>query len=300
MGTRVLVETWHINDHHAFSCNEKVMSNMHRIDALMSAYKPESEISQVNNKAHRFPVTVSEELFKLLTRSVEFSELSDGAFDITYASVGHQYDYRQHEKPADEEILEYLDKVNYRNLKLDRNTISFANKGMRIDLGGIAKGYAVDQGIEILKACGIKHAIVSAGGDSRILGDKKGRAWMIGIQHPRQKGKLALTIPLSDSAISTSGDYERFFIVNNERIHHIIDPDTGKSANKSWSASVIGPEATATDALSTTVFILGTKKGLALINRLDDFDAIIIDASGTVHYSSGLMDPDNNQAGKNP
>jgi len=193
-------------------------------------------------------------------------------------------------------INKSLDAVDYHHLKLEDHSVRFSRPGMRIDLGGIAKGHAVDQGIEILKSCGIQHAIVTAGGDSRILGDRRGREWMMGIRHPRQKDQLALSIPLSDVAISTSGDYERFFLTDNGRIHHIINPDTGKSAKRSWSASVIGPDATTTDALSTTVFILGAEKGLDLINSLQDIDAIIIDSNGVVHYSSGLLDPD--QAGK--
>ena len=162
---------------------------------------------------------------------------------------------------------------------------------MSIDLGGIAKGYAVDRAIHILQKCGIQQALVSAGGDSKILGDKQGRPWMIGIQHPRKKQAVALSIPLTDTAISTSGDYERFFLSNDERIHHIINPQTGKSAKQSWSATVIGPDAITTDALSTTIFILGAEKGLKLINSLDNIDAIIIDSSGVVHYSSGLENP---------
>jgi thiamine biosynthesis lipoprotein len=279
----------------ASQCNRDVFTNTHRIDALMSVYKPDSEISRVNAQAANEPLKISKELFDLIQRANVFSGLSHGAFDITYASVGYKYDYRKKQQPSQQQINQLLDTVNYRNLILKDQTIWFARPGMRIDLGGIAKGHAVDQGIQILKHCGIKHAIVTAGGDSRILGDKKGREWMIGIQHPRQKNKNALIIPLSNTAISTSGDYERYFFTDKERVHHIINPRTGKSANKSWSASVIGPDATTTDALSTTVFILGAEKGMELVNSLPDIDAIIIDDMGVVHYSSGLINPD--QAG---
>jgi thiamine biosynthesis lipoprotein len=266
---------------------------MRRIDNLMSPYKPDSEVSRINQHAALAPVKVSEELFQLIQRANEFSKLSEGAFDITFASIGYRYDYRQHKKPSDQQIRDALsqDLIDYRNLILKNDSVQFAREGMKIDLGGIAKGYAVDQGINILKGCGIQHAIVTAGGDSRILGDRMGRNWMMGIQHPRQQAKIALTIPLSNTAISTSGDYERFFLEKNERIHHIINVKTGKSAKHSWSASVIGPEATATDALSTTVFILGAQRGLQLINSLDDYDAIVIDSKGVVHYSSGLQEP---------
>ena len=167
-----------------------------------------------------------------------------------------------------------------------------AMKTPKIDLGGIAKGYAVDNGIKILQTCGIQNALVSAGGDSRILGDKKGRPWVMGVRHPRDKNKVVVSIPLSDSAISTSGDYERYFIEGDKRYHHIIKPSTGQSADLTWSASVLANNAVTSDALSTTLFVLGTEKALELINTLDDIEAIVIDTKGKMFYSSGLMPPE--------
>lgn len=292
MGTRVTVEMWSENPQQSTSCTEQVFSEMHRIDALMSPYIATSEVAKINQFAAQKPVSVSKELIQLIKKSLYFSALSAGAFDITFASIGFQYDYRQQKKPDDETIRQQLDSINYQNLQISQNTLKFKHAGMSIDLGGIAKGYAVDNAIQILKQCGIQQAMVSAGGDSRILGDKRGRPWMIGIQHPRKQDAIALSIPLNDSAISTSGDYERYFLSNNERIHHIINPATGKSAHKSWSVTIIGADATTTDALSTTVFILGTKKGLKLINSLENIDAIIIDSHGIVHYSTGLETPE--------
>lgn len=291
MGTRVNVELWSESQTTANSCSDRVFKEMHRVDALMSPYKATSELSVINQKASSNAVPVSAELFNLIQQSIHYSDLSAGAFDITFASIGHQYDYRLQVKPDLHTISQQLDTINYKNLILKDQTVQFAKPGMSIDLGGIAKGYAVDQAITILQQCGIQLALVSAGGDSRIIGDKRGRPWMIGIQHPRKKQAVALSIPLTDTAISTSGDYERFFISNNDRIHHIINPQTGTSATQSWSATVIGPDATSTDALSTTVFILGAEKGLKLINTMDDMDAIIIDPKGVVHYSSGLENP---------
>lgn len=292
MGTRISVEVWHQNTSRASRCSTEVFTEMHRIDALMSPYKKNSAISAINRDAAIRPVAVADELYDLIEKSIEFSKLSEGAFDITFASIGHRYDYRKKQQPSDQDIQQELHTVNYKNLILENKTIGFAKAGMRIDLGGIAKGHAVDNAINILKKCGIQQAIVSAGGDSRILGNKRGRPWMMGIQHPRDKKDIALALPLSNTAISTSGDYERYFLTDDERIHHIINPKTGKSANNTWSASVIGPDATSTDALSTTVFILGSEKGLKLINSLDDMDAIIIDSNGVVHYSSGLENPE--------
>jgi FAD:protein FMN transferase len=292
MGTRISLEIDSNNQEHAQTCANQVFSEFNRIEQLMSPYIAESEISQINNKAVDQAVRVSPELFNLLKTSIKFSKISDGAFDISFASIGYQYDYRKHIQPDERHIKQALPSVNYRNIKLVNNTVRFTHPGMRIDLGGIAKGYSVDRAIELLQNCGITSGIVTAGGDSRIMGDKNGRPWIIGIQHPRNKDAYALRIPLSNTAISTSGDYERYFLTNEERIHHIINPRTGRSAKKSWSASVIGPDATTTDALSTTLFVLGAEKGIQLIEKMQNLDAIIIDASGKVHYSSGLVSPD--------
>jgi thiamine biosynthesis lipoprotein len=181
--------------------------------------------------------------------------------------------------------------VNYRHVLLDpgNQTVRFSQKGVRIDLGGIAKGYAVDRGVEILKARGFTHAYVGAGGDSRIVGDRFGKPWMVGIRDPSKgPGSVITSIPLVDAAISTSGDYERFFDEGGVRYHHIIDPRTGHSASKVRSATVIGPYATRTDGLSKTAFVLGPERALAIYNRIDDIDAVIVKLDGTVVYSKGL------------
>ncbi len=291
MGTRVAVELWHEkgDEQKAGLCAGRVFDEMRRIDALMSPFKPDSEVSAINRDAAIEPVTVSPELYALIQRALEFSKLSNGVFDISFASIGYRYDYRRGIRPDDRQIRASLDNIDYRQIQLQDGRIRFLRPGMRIDLGGIAKGYAVDRSIELLKQCGIRNALVSAGGDSRLLGDRHGRPWIIGIRHPRREGAVALRLPLDNSAISTSGDYERFFLSNGERVHHIINPSTGKSARKSWSSTVIGPDATTTDALSTTLFILGAEAGMKLIDQLDGLDAIIIDARGKIHYSSGLM-----------
>ena len=158
MGTAVRVELWHDNAAAARDAMSAVMDEMHRIDASMSPYKPESELSRINREAAQKPVVISKEMFDLITRSIEFSKLSDGAFDITFSSVGYLYDYRAHVKPTDEQIAKTLPGINYRHLQLDAEarTIHFARSGVRIDLGGIAKGYAVDNCIAILKGRGIR------------------------------------------------------------------------------------------------------------------------------------------------
>src|SRR5690606_3714579 len=255
--------------------------------------KPTSEVSRVNAEAAARPVPISQELFDLLATSIEFSKVTRGAFDITYASVGYMYDYREHVRPNEDEIAKALPGVNYRHLILDPKArpTKFARDGVRIDLGGIGKGYAVDRGIAILQARGIHHALVTAGGDSRIIGDRFGNPWVVGIRHPDRKNEVIARIPLEDAAISTSGDYERYFDENGVRYHHILDPKTGHSASKVRSATIIGPTATRTDGLSKTAFILGPEKAIEIYNELEDVDAILVTPDGRVLYTEGLEAP---------
>jgi thiamine biosynthesis lipoprotein len=169
--------------------------------------------------------------------------------------------------------------------------VRFEHQGMRIDLGGIGKGYAVDRCIDILKARGITHAVVTAGGDTRIIGDHMGRPWLVAIRHPDDPHKVVTRIPLSDTAMSTSGDYERYFDENGVRYHHIIDPHTGHSASKVRSATILAPTATETDGMSKTAFVLGPEKTLEIINRMPEYDAVFVTPEGCVLYSNGLRPP---------
>jgi thiamine biosynthesis lipoprotein len=291
MGTAIRVELWAEDKAAGEAAIAAVMAEMHRIDREMSPYKPESELSRINREAADRPVPISAEMFDILSRSIEFSKLSGGAFDITFSSVGYLYDYRRHIKPTEEEIERALPGINYRHILLDakRRTVKFARPGVRIDLGGIGKGYAVDNSIVLLRKRGITRAIVTAGGDSRVLGDRGGRPWMVGIRDPRRKDGMVAVIPLVNSAISTSGDYERYFEADGVRYHHILNPKTGRSATGVRSVSVIGPDATTTDGLTKPVFILGPEKGLKLIESIPGVDAVIIDADGRMFYSSGLQ-----------
>ncbi len=291
MGTRVGVELWHKDTLLAKKAIASVKKEMQRIDQTMSPFIESSEVSKINRNAAKRPIKISSELFALIQQAQNISRQSNGVFDITFASVGYLYDYRKHQHPDDKQIKKKLKYINYRNIKLTPETseIFFLQKGVRIDLGGIAKGYAVDRSINILKEYGIQHALVSAGGDSRLLGDKNGKPWITGIRHPRDKKKYVAILPLENTAISTSGDYERFFIEDDVRYHHIIQPKTGRSANKNQSVTILGPSATRTDALSTTLFIMETKAALKLINTLPDYEAIIIDKAAALHFSSGLQ-----------
>ncbi|MGQ0835816.1 MAG: FAD:protein FMN transferase [Gammaproteobacteria bacterium] len=293
MGTRCVVELWSEDRARGDAAIEAVFAEFRRIDALMSTYKPESELSRVNARAAQEPVKISRELYDLLAVSIEYSQLTRGAFDITYASVGYLYDYRKHVRPDDAAIAAALPGIDYRHLKLlpEGPAVRFDRAGVRIDLGGIAKGYAVDRGIEALRAAGIERAMVNAGGDTRIIGDRFGRPWIAGIRHPDDEHKVVLRMPITDAAMSTSGDYERFFDEGGVRYHHILDPKTGKSASKVRSVTVIGPTATRTDALTKSIFIMGAEEGIAFINGIEDVDAVVVKPDGKVLYSRGLEAP---------
>lgn len=293
MGTRIAVELWAKTPAEGDAAIDAVMQEMQRVDILMSHYKPESQLSRINARGGAGPVKVDRELFDLIALSLEYSRLTDGAFDITYASVGYLYDYRKHVRPDEAQIEAHLAAVDWRSLELDpaQSTVRFARPGMRIDLGGFAKGYAVDRSIALLEARGIEHASVSAGGDTRILGDRFGRPWIVGIRHPDDPDRVILRIPLEDAALSTSGDYERYFDADGVRYHHIIDPRTGHSASKVRSATIIAATATETDGLSKTAFVLGPQEALEIIARIPGVDAVFVGPDGKVYYSAGLEPP---------
>lgn len=293
MGTRIVVELWAGNRDEGNAAIEAVLTEMRRVDTDMSTYKPTSEVSIVNAQAAAKPIRISQELFELLTDALEYSRITDGAFDITYASVGYLYDFRGHVRPTQTQIDKALPGINYRHVLLDpkARTVKFSQAGVRIDLGGIGKGHAVDQGIRVLQSRGIAHALVTAGGDSRIIGDRFGKPWIVGIRHPDREAEVIARIPLEDAAISTSGDYERYFDEDGVRYHHIIDPNTGKPASKVRSATIIGPTATRTDGLSKTAFVLGAQRAIEIYNRIEGIDAIVVTPQGQVLYTRGLEAP---------
>ena len=295
MTTAIEMEFWTEDPAVASEAGDAVLALFDRIDRQMSRYREDSELSRVNREAANGPVEVSDSLFTVLQQALRISELSHGAFDISFGSIGYLYDFRARQQPSDEELAEGLAKVNYRSVVLDpsANSVRFLDEGVRLDLGGIAKGYTVDRGIDILKSFGVRHARLSAGGDLRLLGDKRGKPWIVGIRDPRSESRNAMVLPLTNVAVSTSGDYERFFFDdNNERVHHILSPATGKPAKGVQSVTILGDDSITTDGLSTAVFVLGAAKGLEMVNRLKGIDAVIIDEQRQVHYSDGLMPPE--------
>lgn len=294
MGTRVSVELWHEDEATGSALVERVLDEYRRIDAAMSTYREDSEISRVNREAAVGAVDVGAELLDLIQASLELSRASGGAFDISYESVGYLYDFRARRRPDADAIAAAIGAVDHTQILVDDSagTVRFGRPGMRINLGGIAKGHAVEQGARILREAGIEHALLNAGGDSRAMGDRRGQPWIIGVRHPRLENEVVTRLALVDEAISTSGDYERFFEEDGRRYHHILNPATGEPTETLLSATVIGADATLTDGLATTVFVLGAEAGLALIERYPGYEAIVVEPRGRLLYSSGLVAPE--------
>ncbi|TAL22740.1 MAG: FAD:protein FMN transferase [Nitrospirae bacterium] len=272
---------------------DRAFSEIEKIDGLLNFFSDKSEISKINKNAAVKAVKVSPETFEVIEKAIHASEKTNGAFDITIGPVISLWDFHKKIMPVDKAIKERLSLINYKNIKLDRKLHAvFLNKqGMLIDPGGIAKGYAADRAVEVMKKSGIKSGLVSIAGDIKAFGLRPdGKPWKIGIRNPRQKNKddeIMATVDLSDMAISTSGDYERYFIADGKRYHHILNPKTGYPADGIMSVSVIAKEGAITDPFSTGIFILGPGKGIKLLEEMG-IDGIIVDKDGKIHTTSKL------------
>jgi len=264
--------------HHAI---DQAYSELNRIDALMSEWKADSPISQVNAAAGNHPVEVPEELRAIIERSNRYSQVSEGAFDITWHGMSKIWHFDETFTPPTEiAVREAQRLVNYREIRIEGNRIFLPKAGMSIGLGGIAKGYAVDQASKVLARAGFRDSLVDGGGDILVSGTRNGMPWQLGIQDPRQpRGTLLEKVGLSNNALVTSGDYERFRIVNGVRYHHIIDARTGWPASAASSVSVISTTAEQGVVLAKIIFIFGPEKGLA-IARAAGVEALLIDPDG--------------------
>lgn len=272
---------------------EAAFSEIADIAKLSDFFSPESEISMINRKSGISGVTVSPDLLEMLSSALYVSENTGGAFDITIGPVMSLYDFHRNIKPDDREIRRNLHFVNYRNLSVDRkkSAVFLKEKGMLVDAGGITKGYTADKAVEILKQQGIHAGLVAVAGDIKAFGLKPdGKPWTIGIRNPapgNSEDDIIATIGLTDMAISTSGDYERFFILDGKKYHHLIDPKTGYPASGCRSVSVIAKNGVFTDSFATGVFILGPEKGMKVLEKMG-FEGIIIDRKGKAHITPGI------------
>jgi thiamine biosynthesis lipoprotein len=269
-----------------------------RIDWLMSHYRQKSEVSQITRNAGERETAVSPETLEVIERALYFSRLSGGAFDITIGPVFRLWNFREAKIPEEKRLRENLKKVDYRKIRVDRakSSVYLESRGMELDLGAIAKGYAVDRASIILRKEGVENFLVAAGGDLTVSGVKeKGVPWTIGIRHPRLPSELIAKLRPAQAAVSTSGDYEKFFFQGGERYHHILTPSTGLPARECQGVTIMAPSAMDADALATSVFVLGPKEGFALLERLPDVHAVIVDRRGSVllspRWPAGILLP---------
>ncbi len=251
------------------------------IESLMSPYNSESDVAHINLNAAKHPVRVSNETFGVIEHALAISRLADGAFDITFAPVGKLWrlDPKNAHIPTDEEIRAKLLLVNFRNISLEEKskTVAFRKAGMEIGLGGIAKGTAVDMAARAIRKCGFPDAIVNVGGDLYAMGlSAERKPWRVGILDPRKTSEFVTTLEVSNRAVVTSGDYERMVVVDGKRYHHIMDPRTGRPAEKCASVTVVAGDTETADALATAIFVLGPKAGLKLARKIPDTEALII------------------------
>ncbi len=294
MGTVVEVTVAHHSEVLARAAINAAMEELRRADDLMSSSRTESVVSRINREGSSGKVSVGEEVFQLLQDSVNISRASNGAFDITILPVVDLWRFDQGGVlPEITKIAQELANVGYEKLILDdyATSVGFATEGMGLDLGAIAKGWAVDRAMERIVAHGVRNAIVDAGGDLRIIGARPGKDfWRIGVQHPREPGSLLVTFELRNTAIVTSGDYERFFMTGGVRYHHILDPATGQPARGSQSVTVLAPTATEADACATAAFVLGPEKGLAFLRTRPGVRGFIVSADGALHWSDDALE----------
>lgn len=274
---------------------EKTFAEIRRFGDLINFYSDKSELAGINANAGIHAVKVSSDTLDVIEKAVSAAEKSGGAFDPTVGPLDRLWDFLNKKKPTENEIMLSLPLVNYRDILIDRtaSTVFLRRKAMMLDLGGIAKGYAADLAVESLKKEDIQSGLVAIAGDIRTFGLKPDHsAWTIGIKNPRQTGdkdELIAKIRLGNRAISTSGDYERYFIADDRRYHHLLDPKTGMPAYGCRSVSIITDKAVNTDAFSTAVFILGPERGIKLVKEMG-MDAMIIDSSGKIYLTDAIKE----------
>ncbi|WP_034230174.1 FAD:protein FMN transferase [Aquimarina pacifica] len=272
---------------------QSAIKEIKRIEKLISSWDSDSQTSLINANAGVKPVHVEKELFDLIDRALQISRLTDGAFDISYASMDKiwTFDRAMDSKPSREEIKASVSKVGYKNILLDKNnnTVFLREKGMKIGFGGIGKGYAADKAKKKLMDIGVQAGIINASGDMNTWGKQpNGNAWKVAITNPLKKENAFALLPVSDKAVVTSGNYEKYVVFDGKRYSHIIDPRTGYPSHGIISVTVFAVKAEIADALATSVFVMGVEAGLDRINQLTGIECIIIDDEGGIHTSDHI------------
>jgi len=277
----------------ALNAVQQAHKEIDRIKSLLWEENPSSTIFQFNGS--HSGIVVDRETFEFITRAKSYANLTAGAFDISIQPILELYDFtlQNGAPPTDEALRHRVALRDLANLELlataDHRYHMRKKNEIRLAVGGIAKGYGVDQAIKILKTHGIKHAVINAGGDLYCLGNKFGKSWTIGIQHPRNPNEVIEVVALKDQAIATSGDYQRYFIHQGKRYHHILDPVTGRPVGSTQSATVIAENTELADVLATASFVLGSERGILLLESITGSEGMIVDSDGEKHYTTGFL-----------
>ena len=294
MGSRFDITVVANNEAEGNSYIDMAVAEISRIEKLISDWVPTTQVSEINRQAGIKPVNVDKEVFDLIVRSVKISELTSGAFDISYASMDKiwKFDGSMTKKPTEEEIKKSVEKIGYKKIILNEQdtTVFLKEAGMKIGFGAIGKGYAADKAKALLIKKGVQAGIINASGDMNTWGKQpNGESWMVAITNPLNKEKAFSWLPIDNSAIVTSGNYEKFVVFDNIRYAHIIDPRTGYPAQGIVSASVLCSSAELADALATAVTVMGVEVGLDFINQLKGVECILVDVNNKVHTSNNIV-----------
>jgi thiamine biosynthesis lipoprotein len=273
---------------------EEAIAEVRRIENLISSWDPESETSEINRNAGVKPVKVSLELFKLIERSIQISEITNGAFDITIAAMERvwKFDGSMSVFPTPEQISSAVSKVGYKKISLNstENTVFLKEEGMKIGFGAIGKGYAADKVKELLVSKQVPAGMINASGDITTWGTKAtGEKWLIGVDHPRSNGKIFTWLPLIESSVSITGNLVRYVTFNGKKYTHYIDPKSGYPTTGISKVTVLAKRAELCDALATAIYILGKEKGISIINQLGDTEVIIVDRFNQIFKSNGVI-----------
>lgn len=294
MGTRVTVSIWSDDEKAAAAAIAAVLDEFRRIDRLMTTWHKDSEVSRVNAAAGSSAVQVSDEVLMVIDKALEVSRQTSGAFDVTVGAFRGLWKFDQDKDgsiPTRDEVKSRMALIGYKGVAIERarKRVRLARKGMRLTLGGIAKGYAVDRAVALLYDRNFVDFIIQAGGDLYVSGRRGDRNWRVGIRDPRGSRESTFAIAaIENRTFSTSGDYERYLVKDGVRYHHILDPKTGQPARRSRSVTVMAKDAFTADAWSTALFVIGVEKGMPMVEQMPGLEAVFVDAANKVHMSSGL------------
>jgi thiamine biosynthesis lipoprotein len=296
MGSELRITAWTADETAALSAFEAAFGDFQRLDGLMSVWREGSDVQRLNAAAGKQPVPVSADVREVLRAARQISDWTDGKFDVTFGALSGlwKFDHDQDNRiPDPEEVGRHLSLIDYGAVDVNERagTVFLRREGMRVHLGGIGKGYAVDRAVDTLRQRGLSDFMIQSGGDMYVAGRRGERPWRVGIRDPRGPADRSYaTLDLSEGAITTAGDYERFFVKEGRRYHHILDPDSGEPARGCRSVTIVTGRATLADGLATGVFVLGPGPGMALIERLPGVEGVIVTDKNEVLISSGLKD----------